>query len=78
MSENLRKYKVIIPYSEPTYEVHRGSPRKSPCIAPYQIFASSEEEAIKEALKMFEYDVKHSHVGWLRIPDYTGIRVEIV
>lgn len=76
MSEILHRYRVIIPYREPTFEIHRGLQRKEPYRAEYFIFACSPEVAGIYAIDQFHYDAKHAHVGWIRIPDYDGIKIE--
>lgn len=78
MTEYQRKYRVVIPYREPTYEVHTGKPRKRPYRAPYEVMASTTEKAIINALELFERDAKHALVGWVRIPDYNRIEVTLL
>lgn len=76
MSEILHRYRVIIPYSEPSYETHRGLQREEPYRAEYFVFACSPEEAKIDAIFQFHDDAKHAHVGWIRIPDY-DVKIEI-
>ena len=71
----MSRYKVIIPYREPTYELHSGRPRKDPFIAPYEVTAITKEAAIRSALSLFEKDAHNSHVGWRRNPEYEKIQV---
>ncbi len=74
MSEILRRYQVIIPYREPTYEKHRGSLLNAPYFARYKVTAGTEEAAVQNALMLFERDAVNSSVQWIRIPDYKNIK----
>jgi hypothetical protein len=77
MTEKLNSYKVIIPYREPTYETHTGSPSNNPYYStPFHVAAQNKEEAIKNALELFEKDARLSHVGWRRVPEQDDIIVE--
>ena len=74
----MSRYKVIIPYREPTYELHSGKPRKNPYIAPYVVAAVTREGAIRSALELFKRDAHYSHVGWRRNPEYDNIKVTLI
>ena len=78
MSEGQRRYRVVIPYREPTYEVHTGKPRKHPYNAPYVVTAGTAEEATNKALELFKSDARNSHVGWQRVPEFEGIKVTLI
>ena len=78
MHELLHRYRVIIPYREPTFETHRDLQQKKPYRAEYFVTESSPEEAEISAIVQFHDDAKHAHVGWIRIPDYSGIKVEMI
>lgn len=78
MSDNLHRYKVIIPYREPTYEIHRGKRPDEPYSAEYFITASSPEEAEKEAITQFHKEAENTSVSLMREPDYSGIKIEMV
>ncbi len=69
-------YRVTIPYREPTYEMHRGRPRKNPYLAQYEVSAETKEAAIESALELFEKDARDSRVGWVRFPIHEDITVE--
>ncbi|RJR14598.1 MAG: hypothetical protein C4581_13595 [Nitrospiraceae bacterium] len=77
MSKINRRYRVIIPYSEPTFVAHKGIQRKEPFRAEYFITAGSAKQAQKDAIIQFKQDTTHAHVGWVRIPDYNGIEVTV-
>lgn len=72
------RYKVTIPYKEPTYERHTGRPRSSPYYARYEVMTDSEEEAIQTAIELFEKDRMKSGVRWARVPELENIKVELV
>jgi hypothetical protein len=72
------RYRVIIPYREPTYELYSGSSREKPYRASYIVTANSKEEALQKALDLFNRDARHSHVGWQREPDHEKCEVELI
>jgi len=76
MSEITHKYRVMIPYREPTYEVRRGRPRKKPYLAWYMVTAKNKAEAIDNALMLFEKDASNSNVHWVRVPIRKRIKAE--
>lgn len=71
-------YRVIIPYTEPTFILHRGIKRKMPYRAEYIVSEDSPEEAKINAIDQFQHEAKHAHVAWLRIPDYERIEVTLL
>ncbi len=71
-------YRVIVPYREPVYEVHRGRRRKKPYLATYEIEASTREEAVAIAIHRTEGRSSDSNVGWSRVPIPKGIKVELL
>jgi hypothetical protein len=78
MPENIHSYKVIIPYREPTYEVHSGKAHPNPYNALYYVTALTKSEAINNALKLFDEDVRNAQVGWIRNPEKIGIIAESI
>ncbi len=74
----LHQYRVVIPYREPTFELHTGKRPEKPYRAPYVVVANSKEEALQRALELFEHEALHSHVGWVREPEKTGYEVELI
>ncbi len=76
MPESLFKYRVIIPYREPTYVTHRKNPLAGPYYATYNVAAANKKAAVKYALDLFEQDARNSSVHWLRIPELKNIKAE--
>lgn len=74
----MRRYRVVIPYCEPTYEVYKGTKRKRVYRAPYEVSALSKEAAKNNALDLFAKDAQNAHVGWKREPEYDSIEVELI
>ena len=75
--ENLFRYRVTIPYREPTFALHRGglSPEKV-YLAVYNVTAENKKEASERALDLFKKDARNSSVSWLRVPQIKRIKVE--
>jgi hypothetical protein len=71
-----KTYAVIIPYREPTYELRRGAPLKSPYTARYEVEASTRAEAIELAIDRFKQTARDSSVGWVKEIEHAAIRVE--
>ncbi len=78
MPKSQSKYRVIVPYREPVYEVHRGRPLKKPYLAAFEIQASTKEEAIAIAISRVKSGHIDSNVGWIRVPILKGIKVELL
>jgi len=79
MTPGRTSYEVLIPYGEPTYEIRRPEgPRKRPYLSAFTVGATSEEEAIPEAVKRFKERARNSAVSWVREIDHAGIRVQRV
>jgi len=64
MDEN-KKFKVLIMYREPTFELRIG-PKASPFTCTYNIKAVDETAAIAGAIKEFRMTASQSSVGWVR------------
>ena len=73
MPEIIQSYKVIIPYREPTYEIHAGKVHPKAYQALYYVTAVTKSGAIDKALTLFEQDMRNAQVGWRRNPDKAGI-----
>lgn len=69
-------WRVVIPYVEPTHDVHSGSGERAPFKATYEVAAADRAEAVARALARFEGDASDSSVGWIREPLEDLIRVE--
>ncbi len=76
MTKSKHLYKVTIPYREPVYELHRGSPLKQPYLATYEVEAEDKKEAVDKALSSFRSEALASGVAWHREPDYENIVVD--
>ena len=60
------RFRVSIPYVEPTYQVRAGSTK--PFQATYDVQAATAAEAIELAMRRFDGDAEESGVGWIREP----------
>lgn len=78
MPKSLFRYRVIIPYSEPTYLTHRENPLAEPYYATYNVAAANKKAAVKCALDLFEQDARNSSVHWIRVPYTKKIKVELL
>ena len=77
MTDHEDSYEVLIPYREPTYEMRRPEgPRARPFVSGFTVSASSEEDAIKEAVRRFKERALNSSVAWGREIDHDGISVQ--
>lgn len=71
-----RRFRVVIPYDEPTYQVRRPGPAGgAPYRAEYVVTAADERAAMAEALLQFHADASSSGVGWVREPRHEAIEV---
>ncbi len=69
-------YRVVIPYEEPTYQVHSKTDG-APYVATYSVAAESPGAAVTAALERFEGDAQDSGVGWIREPIASRIEVRV-
>ena len=76
MAENLFRYRVTIPYCEPTFVLHRGLPPEKVYYAEFNVVAKNETEAIERGLEIFKINARNSSVGWCREPEIKDIKVE--
>ena len=65
----MNRYLVTVHYREPTYErhTHDNVSRLHPYKATYEVFASSEERAMKLAVGSFKFTAMNSSCGWVRL-----------
>jgi hypothetical protein len=74
---HLNRYRVSIPFREPTFEQRIGRPPSSPpFMARYEVVAHSPQDAQDRALEIFHEMASRSGVGWIREPMEAEIRVE--
>lgn len=77
MTAHEDSYKVLIPYREPSYEMRRPEgPRTNPFVSGFTVSATSEKDAIEEAIRRFKQRATNSSVFWVREIDHDGIRVQ--
>ena len=64
------RWRVRIPYREPTYEARRPAQANDgePYVAQYEVSAPDAPTAIERALAAFDGDASESGVGWIREP----------
>jgi len=62
----MAKYKVIIIFREPSFEIHRKIKRDSPFTIDYTIEAPNEKEARERAVAKFRKTEEESSVHWGR------------
>lgn len=71
-----RRFRVVIPYDEPTYQVRRPEAAGgTPYRAEYVVTAADERAALAEALLQFHANARASGVGWVREPRHEAIEV---
>jgi hypothetical protein len=76
LTKKLFRYRVIIPYREPTFALHKGFSPEEVYYAAFNVVAENKTAAIDRGLDIFEKDAKNSSVRWRRIPQVSGIKVE--
>ncbi len=67
------RYSVEIVYREPTYELRRGK-KSRPYRYTFEVVASSEDSALRQAVTEFHETAQHSSVGWIREIVSTEVR----
>lgn len=70
-----RRFRVVIPYDEPTYKVRRDALDAPPYRAEFVVLAADEAAARVEALEQFHASARASGVGWVREPRRDSIEV---
>jgi hypothetical protein len=72
----MARFRVRIPYEEPTFAAHQKRPPAPPFVAELEVVAVDEQSARAQALARFEADAKDSGVGWIREPLEDAVTIE--
>lgn len=73
------RFRVRIPYEEPTFAAHaKRPPDAPPFVAEVDVVAADERAAREQALARFEAGAKDSGVGWIGEPVEDEVKVERV
>ncbi len=64
----MARWRVRIPYVEPTFAARQAQPPLEPYVAEVVVEAVTGPDAIERGLEKFEGDAHDSGVGWIREP----------